>query len=107
MYNQLATIPPGALIALGVLALAELVLDIVALVSLYRRPAHQVTLPSKWIWVAIIVLVNLIGAILYFTLGRRPAPAVEPEAQRAAGTARPASEIADALYGTKPEPPTS
>jgi hypothetical protein len=101
MHISLATLPTGALIALGVLALAELALDVVALVSLYRRPAASVTLPSKWIWVAIIVLVNLIGAILYFAVGRKPVPAADQGARSATRGGRSATEIADALYGEK------
>jgi hypothetical protein len=97
MTVHLTTLPTGALIALGILGLLEVVLDIVALVDLYRRPRGRVTLPSKWIWVAIIVLVNLIGAILYFAVGRIRGPRGE---EQAVAPTRSASEIADALYGT-------
>ena len=105
MTISLASLPTGVLVALGVLGLIELVLDIIALVDLYRRPAQNVTLPSKWIWVIIIVLVNLLGAILYFAVGRKPAPALETP-ERAAGPSRSAAEIADALYGGDDESPT-
>jgi hypothetical protein len=84
---------------LGILALAEVVLDVVALVGLYRRPAASVTLPSKWIWVAIIVLVNLLGAILYFVVGPIRTPRLADDAQPAPTRSRSAAEIADSLYG--------
>ena len=103
MNVHLTSLPFGALIVLGVLALSELALDVVALVDLYRRPPARVTLPSKWIWVAIILLVNLVGAILYFAVGRRPAAASDQGGRPAAGRGRSATEIADALYGKDDE----
>ena len=98
---DLSTIPVGVLIVLGVVLLLEIVLDVVALVDLYRRPVARVALGNKWIWVAVIVLVNLIGAILYFAIGRKPAPAGEEPAVK---PARSAAEIADALYGDPDRP---
>lgn len=103
---QLATLPVWLLVVLGVIAVAEVVLDAAALVDLYRRPRAQVTLGNKWVWVILIVLVNLIGAILYFAIGRQRAP----QADEVAGpnVRRPdTAGIADALYGprddTKPQ----
>ncbi|HSO93351.1 MAG TPA: PLDc N-terminal domain-containing protein [Candidatus Dormibacteraeota bacterium] len=57
------------LIGLAALALVEIGLDLVALVDLYRRPTLQVVMGNKWIWVAIILLVNLLGPILYLAVG--------------------------------------
>jgi hypothetical protein len=48
--------------------LLQLGLVIVALWDLARQPATQ---GPKWVWVLIIVLVNIIGPILYFVVGRR------------------------------------
>ena len=48
--------------------LLQLLLIVVALVDLARRP--KVNGP-KWIWVVIIVLINFIGPIAYFLVGRR------------------------------------
>ena len=47
--------------------LIQLGLMIAALVDLIRR---EKTRGPKWVWALIIVLVNLIGPILYFVLGR-------------------------------------
>lgn len=47
--------------------LIQLGLMIAALVDLIRR---EKTKGPKWVWALIIVLVNLIGPILYFVLGR-------------------------------------
>lgn len=47
--------------------LIELGLMIVALVDLARRSR---TRGPKWLWVLVIVFVNLIGPIVYFVVGR-------------------------------------
>jgi hypothetical protein len=55
---------------------------------------------KKWIWVAIILLVNMLGAILYLVIGRPPAVLAEnakPYAPPSVGT----GNIADALYGPR------
>jgi len=98
---DLGATPVGLLVALGIVLVLEIALDVVALVDLVRRPVARVALGNKWIWVAVIVLVNLIGAILYFAIGRKPAPAGEEPAVR---PARSAAEIADALYGDPDQP---
>lgn len=99
---DLSTVPVGIVIAFAVVLLLEIVLDVVALVDLYRRPVETVALGNKWAWVALIVLVNLIGAVLYFAIGRRPTATVEgPIVQ----PTRSASEIADSLYGNPDESP--
>jgi len=47
--------------------LLQLALIIVALIDLARR---ERTRGPKWAWVLIIVLINFIGPIVYFILGR-------------------------------------
>lgn len=98
MNSDLSTLPAGLLIGLGVLLVIQLTLDVIALVSLYRRPLSSVTLGNKWVWVAIIVLVNLLGPVLYFVLGRKAdVPAGDLAPARESGTS--AESIADSLYG--------
>jgi hypothetical protein len=46
----------------------ELGLMIAALIDLIRR---EQTNGPKWIWVIVIVLVNFIGPIIYFIIGRK------------------------------------
>lgn len=46
----------------------QVILFIIALVDLTRI---EKTNGPKWIWVLVIVFVNIIGPILYFVLGRR------------------------------------
>jgi hypothetical protein len=45
----------------------QLALIVVALLDLSRRSAIR---GPKWVWVLVILFVNLIGPILYFVLGR-------------------------------------
>ena len=49
------------------IVLIEIGLMIFALVDLARRPA---TRGPKWMWVLLIVLINFIGPIAYFIIGR-------------------------------------
>jgi 4-amino-4-deoxy-L-arabinose transferase-like glycosyltransferase len=97
---SLSTTPTPVLIALAALALVEIGLDLVALVDLYRRPTPQVVIGNKWIWVAIILLVSLLGPILYLAIGRKPAPATEAsgEAER---PRKQVDHIVDSLYDTR------
>jgi hypothetical protein len=46
----------------------QLALMIAALVDLIRRPR---TRGPKWVWLLVILLVNYIGPILYFIIGRQ------------------------------------
>ena len=100
---DLGSLPAGVIAVLAVIGALEIGLDVVALVDLYRRPAAQVALGNKWIWVAIILLANLIGAILYLAIARRPAPVVESAvpAERSAGAIQ---DVVDSLYGKEQNP---
>lgn len=102
MNTDLSTLPTGLLIGIGVLLVIQLTLAVIALVSLVRRPLSNVTLGNKWIWAAIIVLVNVIGPILYFVLGRKTLVAAEPLAASRARDVS-AEAIADGLYGRRDE----
>ncbi|WP_096199998.1 PLD nuclease N-terminal domain-containing protein [Bacillus sp. FJAT-45350] len=50
------------------LIVLQMILTVVALVSCLRQ---EETNGPKWMWVLIILFVNLLGAILYFILGRK------------------------------------
>ena len=98
MNANLSTLPTGVIVALAVLLLVQVTLDVIALVDLYRRPVARVMLGNKWIWVVIILLVNLLGAILYLLVGRKPAAVGDVPA--AAPSMRTES-IAESLYGPR------
>ncbi len=48
--------------------LLQLALMLFALIDLARRPKAN---GPKWLWVLIIILVNFIGPIAYFLIGRQ------------------------------------
>jgi hypothetical protein len=97
---DLSSLPVGVLAILGLVLLAELALAVFALVDLVRRPPARVTFGNKWVWVAIIVLVNLVGPILYLAIGRKPAPPADGAPPvGASGTSM--TSVADALYGER------
>jgi NADH:ubiquinone oxidoreductase subunit 6 (subunit J) len=100
MNSNLPAIPLWAVVALGVLAVVQITLDVIALVDLYRRPVKQVVLGNKWIWVAIVLLVNTVGAIIYLVVGRKPVAMPENAAPSASPSVR-TEDIADALYGPR------
>ena len=64
IIDQLIKLLP-LLIPLFVLQLA---LMVAALIDLIKR---EKTKGPKWMWVAIIVLINMIGPIIYFVVGRQ------------------------------------
>lgn len=58
---------PWAIIA--PILIIESILLIVALIDLIRNDNPN---GPKWLWVIIILFINIIGPILYFIIGRRP-----------------------------------
>lgn len=98
MNTNLSAIPVWVVVVLVVLSLAQITLDVVAFLDLYRRPREQVVFGNKWIWVAIVLLVNTVGAILYLVVGRKPAPIAENAAPSASPSVS-TETIADTLYG--------
>jgi len=54
-----------------------------ALVSLIPRPTAGVRFHNKWVWAALIVLVNWLGPLVYFAVGRLDLPL--PDDSGAAG----------------------
>ena len=46
------------------LLVLQFIMQVIALVNLYKR--EKVRFNNKWIWVAIIILFNILGPILYF-----------------------------------------
>lgn len=65
MNEQLIGIPWGAIAPILVL---HFILMITALVSCMRE---EKTNGPKWMWILVILFINLIGPVLYFVVGRR------------------------------------
>ena len=98
LAQSLSTLSTPTLIVIAAVVLVEIALYLIALIDLYRRPTSQVLLENKWVWLAIIVLVSGLGAIVYLAIGRKPAPAAEISGH----SERPREQvenIVDSLYG--------
>ncbi|KAA0546301.1 PLDc_N domain-containing protein [Bacillus sp. BGMRC 2118] len=65
MNELLNGIPWGAIAPILVL---QLILMITALVSCIRE---EITNGPRWMWILVIIFINLIGPVLYFVIGRR------------------------------------
>lgn len=65
MIEQLNEIPWAAIAPILVL---HLILMITAFISCMRE---EETKGPKWMWILIILFINLIGPVLYFVIGRR------------------------------------
>ncbi len=95
----LSQIPPAGWVAIAVVGVFTVVMLVIALLDLYRRPVEQVTGGRKWVWLLVILFINSgLGAIIYLLAGRKPEPADDqppavPASDRAAAAA-------DSLYGT-------
>jgi len=64
--NDIWSSIPWAIVA--PIAVIQLILMVTALVSCIRQ---RETNGPKWLWVLLIIFMNLIGPILYFVIGRR------------------------------------
>lgn len=97
MNANLSDLPAWAILVLAAVAVIQVTLDVLALVDLYRRPVAQVQSGNKWAWVAVILLANIIGAVLYLTVGRKRADTGAP-VQASTGTSVRAEDVVDSLY---------
>jgi hypothetical protein len=105
MITDLSALPTGVLVALGILVAAALVLDAFALTDLYRRPAELVVFGKKWIWLVLILFLNLLGPVLYLLTGRKTvAPTESPAAMRSQLKPTGAADVVDRLYGPRDHP---
>jgi len=99
----MSAVPVWGLVALGVLAVAQITLDVIALLDLYRRPTSQVVFANKWIWVPVIILLASsfsLGAIIYRVAGRRPAVLTDDAAPSESTSVR-TEDVAETLYGPR------
>ncbi|HSN44283.1 MAG TPA: PLD nuclease N-terminal domain-containing protein [Propionibacteriaceae bacterium] len=66
-----STLPLAAQIAVVALVAAQLVLAALALVVWSRTPEDGFT-ASRWIWLAVILLGQALGPLIFLLFGRRP-----------------------------------
>lgn len=94
-----ADIPGWLQVALIVLAVAQVSVEIYAVVVLFRTPQERIA-GSRWLWLVLILFVNLIGAIVFLAAGRKPMPAEDPLSGTPGSPAGDrATRAADVLYG--------
>ena len=99
--NQLAErlgVSTGVAGVIVALVVTQLALQIFALVDLARRDA--VRGGRKWVWVVVILLGNLIGAIAYLVAGRT-SPEVDVSGGASTADGGAARRAVDALYGPR------
>jgi DMSO reductase anchor subunit len=48
----------------------QLILAVIGLISLAKAESNSIRGP-KWLWVIIILFGNILGSIIYFTIGRK------------------------------------
>ncbi len=96
--NGLENIPWWGVALLVVLAVAQLGLQVVALVALLQAPESRLQLiKNRWVWLAVILLTNAVGAIVFLAVGRSPAT-VDVVSPAPAGD--PVQRAVAVLYGT-------
>ncbi len=93
-------LPSPAFVALLALGALQLLLQIIALIDLAKRPV--VPGGRKWIWAIVIIVGGLIGASAYLALGRSGLPAEPAESQSGSEVAR--RRALDQLYGPDERP---
>jgi hypothetical protein len=88
---------PIEIALLATLVVVELGLLAAAWIVLFRTPAARLTLP-KWAW-AVICVVQFIGPIAFFAVGRKPQQVADtaPHPDGASTTTR----VVDDLYGDR------
>lgn len=105
--GPLIDLPTGllvALVALGVIVVVELAILVVGLVAWARTPDDRMPPPNKWVWLVLILFIQVLGTVIFLVLRRSSHPAVDPEppapspqARRAARAT--ADDTVDLLYG--------
>jgi hypothetical protein len=88
---------PGLIAGLGVLLVIQLALMIWSLIDWVKRPDELVR-GNKILWLIVIVLGEIIGSVVYLTVGRLPAKVAHVSAER--DTSDRAERAADMLYGS-------
>lgn len=99
MNVNLSALPAWVVVAGALLVVVQVTLAVIALVDLHRRPVDEVV-GAKWVWVAVILLVSMLGPIIYLAAGRKP-PAIDAMSASTANPSAGAERVADTLYGPR------
>lgn len=95
----LDTLPIGVVVAVVVLSFVQVTLQIIALLQCLRTPEDRLALiKRRWIWVVVIAMGEMFGAILWFVAGRAPA---QRDVSAPAFSADQRDAALDLLYGSR------
>ena len=97
---------PALLVVIGLFTLLDWVLKIVALVNLLPRPNERIRFRNKWVWVAVILVLNVIGPVLYLALGRLPETLSDDQFIVDLPARERARAAVEVLYGPRPDDAT-
>lgn len=104
--DQVLDLPTGILVVLGIVLVIEVALLIVGVIAWAGTPEDRMPPPTKWLWLAIVLLIQILGPIAFLVLRRQHSRymGVEPGPGTPAGDApgpvrRSATDAADLLYG--------
>lgn len=78
--DELMQLSDGPLIAVIALAAVQIALLVIALIVLVRTPQQRIQHLSKGLWVLMILLVNIIGPLVFLTIGRERQIKARPSA---------------------------
>ncbi len=101
MNVTVADLPLGGLVGIGILGLVQVSLQVLALLTAFQTPEERLAGGKRWIWILIVVFGQLLGAILFLAVARRPAPDEDPlrREDTASSVDARARRAADVLYG--------
>lgn len=98
-FARMLEVSPTVAAILLVLIAAQIALQVYALVDLARRDA--VRGGPKWLWALVIAFGNLVGAIAYLVVARRPDVHVPDGGGASTAGSDAAQRAVDALYGRR------
>jgi hypothetical protein len=87
---------PITLVLFIAIFVVEITLLAVALIDWVRRPPEQMV-GNRYLWLVLIIFVNMIGPILYLVIARKKPPAADSAEGPPSGES--ASKAVDVLYG--------
>jgi hypothetical protein len=108
--DQVLDLPTAALVALGILLVLEIALLIVGVIAWAGTPEDRMPPPNKWLWLAVVVLLQILGPIAFLVLRRQHGRYMGVETGPSSGgaaagntgpTRRAATDTADLLYGRR------
>lgn len=99
--SALSDMPMWALVALVMYGVFQIGFEIYALVVLFNTPEERLAFGKRWMWVLIILFINLIGAVVFLVAGRKPVIAADQPGAQSLPDVNRARRATDVLYGGK------